>query len=943
MTSQMEDKMAKSNFKFVLLAITACTFFACLGNLTSISDEKDTLIFPQIIWMDGEEEVDPDIVDSVKITINTPTQQNNWSKTISFWDREVAFNDIPNDVEMEMKIQGIDIYGIIIYEGFRQLDNIKDDKKPVIVAVLLPPVAPIELQISVSSKDKNLLSWKPQSSNFEYFEIEKKLTVAQSNLKKGVSAFIYDTTTTLEINIPAVDDQDFEIRVRAWNLAGFSDYSEQILINGNHDDTTSPSITVLSHSNPDTVNSRIIKIFGTVSDRNDIVSFTINDIEVELNGGLWELPGHLLEDGKNIIEIAAIDKSENRNITTRSLILYYDPDYNIPSNNPPHFVSRAANLTTTLKSGKLYSRVLKAIDPDPYNIISVEVNQPLTLVDDSLLHWIPTLSDTGVQKVIAIVTDQDGAIDSLEWEINVLDSRINTPPQFLSNPKSLRKNIYYGETYSEVLKAVDLDQDSGLVFEVINGEISIDKFSGKITWEPVKNDMGSNLVSVRVKDDSGSVSEINWTINVLHPNIISFSAGEDINVSINDTVNLNPVIDINSGSVIKYEWDFGNTGEYVEISRPDTQIIVSSTPISYYPCVFRITLAGGDLIQDQLIIVVNNDGPSVWFLKPEFVPHGQQKLITGYASDKFGKIIKWEWKIGELDDWVNGSDKFIITMPAGAKSLLCVLRVTDDDGNTATASTRFFPAANQNMSSLQGGTFTMGSNENPDGDENVHQVKLSAFKMDVTEISQLEYFQFMGVKPSGRRNFNPDKPVGSVTWFDAILFSNARSKSYGLDTVYKYTSKVGNTESGVTSLENLIIDYSKKGYRLPTEAEWEYAAKAGSSTAYFWGNSEEEGSDYAVFDENSGFSSVNSASTQANAFELHDMAGNVWEWTNDWYDNYLTEGISSNPKGAKDGVVKAIRGGSWQNTITELRSANRQIGNPGWKSNFVGFRTVLPL
>ncbi|NQY68820.1 MAG: SUMF1/EgtB/PvdO family nonheme iron enzyme, partial [Flavobacteriales bacterium] len=128
-----------------------------------------------------------------------------------------------------------------------------------------------------------------------------------------------------------------------------------------------------------------------------------------------------------------------------------------------------------------------------------------------------------------------------------------------------------------------------------------------------------------------------------------------------------------------------------------------------------------------------------------------------------------------------------------------------------------------------------------------------------------------------------------------------------------------------------------------TEAEWEYAAKAGSSTDYFWGHSEEGGSDYAVFNENSGSSSHNIASTKENAFELHDMTGNVWEWVNDWYGEYQTEGVTRNPKGAGEGIVKVIRGGSWQNNITELRSANRQIGNPGWNSNFVGFRTVLPL
>ena len=204
---------------------------------------------------------------------------------------------------------------------------------------------------------------------------------------------------------------------------------------------------------------------------------------------------------------------------------------------------------------------------------------------------------------------------------------------------------------------------------------------------------------------------------------------------------------------------------------------------------------------------------------------------------------------------------------------------------------------------IPAGTFSMGTPKNERGrysDETQHRVRLTqSFYLQTTEVTQGQYQALMGKNPSefqseklGYRSEN--NPVENISWFDAIKFANALSAKEGLPKCYSDRGKVigGRTV------------YACKGYRLPTEAEWEYAARAGTKGARYG-----KIDDIAWYKKNSGKKTHPVAKKKPNAFGLYDMLGNVWEWCHDWYANYPS-GQQTNPAGPRAGSYRVDRGGS---------------------------------
>jgi formylglycine-generating enzyme required for sulfatase activity len=228
-----------------------------------------------------------------------------------------------------------------------------------------------------------------------------------------------------------------------------------------------------------------------------------------------------------------------------------------------------------------------------------------------------------------------------------------------------------------------------------------------------------------------------------------------------------------------------------------------------------------------------------------------------------------------------------------------------------------------NMVRINGGTFQMGSNKGYTDEKPVHTVTISSFYMGKYEVTQKEYQEIMGTNPS---NFKGDNlPVEKVSWFDAVEHCNKLSQREGLTPAY--------TINGT----NVTWNRNANGYRLPTEAEWEYACRAGTPTAYNTG---------AGISDSTGWYNANSGSTShpvgqkpANRWGLHDMHGNVMEWCWDWYGSY-SKGAQTDPWGASSGSNRVIRGGNWLDSAENVRSANRYDSYPSDRYSYIGFRLV---
>jgi formylglycine-generating enzyme required for sulfatase activity len=226
---------------------------------------------------------------------------------------------------------------------------------------------------------------------------------------------------------------------------------------------------------------------------------------------------------------------------------------------------------------------------------------------------------------------------------------------------------------------------------------------------------------------------------------------------------------------------------------------------------------------------------------------------------------------------------------------------------------------------IKAGTFNMGSAGGGEDEAPVHSVSLTCdFWMDATEVTQSDYQSVMGSNPSFFSG--GDKPAEQISWFNAIRYCNARSKRDGKDIVYDTST--------------WEADFTKNGYRLPTEAEWEYACRAGTTTDFYWGNGTID--EYAWYSGNSDSMTHPVAQKMANAFGLYDMCGNVWEWCNDWL-GYYTGDSETDPKGDNYGLYRIVRGGCWVNVALVLRSAGRSANHPEYTGQAsVGFRVVFP-
>ena len=240
------------------------------------------------------------------------------------------------------------------------------------------------------------------------------------------------------------------------------------------------------------------------------------------------------------------------------------------------------------------------------------------------------------------------------------------------------------------------------------------------------------------------------------------------------------------------------------------------------------------------------------------------------------------------------------------------------------------------MVKVEGGKFLMGSKDDnriaENDEQKQHEVKVNSFEINKLEVSVWEWKDYckktkqaMPLQPAW--GWSDNNPITNITWYDAIKYCNWLSKEDGLTPAYKLAGP------------NVICDFNADGYRLPTEAEWEYAAKGGHKTKsnFFAGGN--NSNDIAWFIKNSDKKPHSVGTKLPNELGIHDMSGNVWEWCWDWYNkDYYKVEDTDNPKGPIRGEKRTVRGGSWDSQENYLRTANRISTSPDKTNEFYGFR-----
>lgn len=346
-------------------------------------------------------------------------------------------------------------------------------------------------------------------------------------------------------------------------------------------------------------------------------------------------------------------------------------------------------------------------------------------------------------------------------------------------------------------------------------------------------------------------------------------------------------------------------------------------------------------LSDSASVISNQDGR--WsFEDGDFVVEGNPRRFDGVNTIRTGGKLRLQ--VGEDRDVAGrriqgGASRTVREAPVAGEVAVATDSVRVEAAGWVSAIAAYDSAkgggrivlgmtSSRGMARIPGGYDSLGTSSQQNNKP--HVVRVAGFWIDTVEVTQKLFDSLMGYNPSYHRSC-PKCPVEQVSWFDAVRFCNARSRAEKLPEVYD----MSNPDSLLWTW-----DPASPGFRLPTDTEWEYAARAGSSDAWYWGPyiNKETVTQYAWYDQNAGDSTHPVGRLKPNGFGLRDVAGNVFEWTNDWFMDYGSDTLHY-PKGAPQiQDWKGIRGGDFNTQNTSVTTVWHPPSLPINRWLSLGFR-----
>jgi len=458
--------------------------------------------------------------------------------------------------------------------------------------------------------------------------------------------------------------------------------------------------------------------------------------------------------------------------------------------------------------------------------------------------------------------------------------------------------------------------------------------------------LGLFLIFGVVGCSSGSGSSSSSSSASVAPSIVTQPSAQSVTVG--DPVTL--TVAASGTAPLSYQWYSGTSSTTVTTLIPgaNTDFYTPSTA-SAGTTYYAVTVSNGTLpnATSSPVAVTASAAPVAPSITTPpgslTVTEGQPATFTVTATGS--ATLSYQWQDNGVNVGTN-SATYILALPLNSNSGDSITVTVSNAAGSVTSSAvtltvnplvvTLGSSMPLNLTAIAAGTFTMGSpSSDPDyySDETQHLVQISKnFYMGTYLVTQAQWVQIMGANPSyfqttgeGSPTNNLQRPVEQVSYTDITTAS-----------------------TGFLALLNqhaIVSPAIPTGYvfRLPTEAEWEYASRAGTTTRFYWGNQSDGDTtinSYAWYSGNDDTTTEPVGELLPNAWGLYDMAGNVFEWCQDWYGTY-DSGPDTDPAGPTSGSYRVIRGGSWSSDSGYCRSAFRNYYTPGFRFGLIGFRVVL--